>query len=364
MFQELKLLDHLQSKFKDVNLSNVALVSCQHILQSNYITLEYLFKLGLKPENTFLLGKAYSSNKKVAEQLSSIGVNVHPHSFSFDSHESYDFQFQKYTREFIFEITESIKKLNGIDKIIVLDDGGYLISKINPSTFQKKIVAVEWTTSGYRKLLGVDLEIPVLNMARSKTKLAIESPIIGLGVVQKIKKQYPKIFSSDKKALVVGAGPIGLSVKKSLSEFQKNSDVVDLDFSLANETDNYDLIVGCTGENIFGEKDLEKVDGVLLVSASSSDREFSAVEIRKKFPKNNDPHKEYVDEHATLANSGFPINFDGNMQFLPLEKIQITLGMVFASVCVCASQSLENGMNIFPDKLDKEITEFFLKLPS
>ncbi len=365
MFQELELLEYLQLKFKNIDLSNVVLVSLQHILQSNYITLEYFFRLGLKPENTFLLGKAYSSNKEVAEHLSSLGVNVHQDSFSFDSHESYDLQLERYVKNFIFDITPLIRETAHIEKIVVVDDGGYLISQITDATFHRKVVALEWTSSGYRKLLGNDLKIPVLNMARSDTKLKIESPIIGLGVVEKIKEQYPNIFSSNKIAVVMGAGHIGQAVKKSLNDLQKKVVMVDVDTLIDEIKDSFDLIIGCTGEKLFGESDLEKMKDVVLVSASSSDREFSAVEIRKKFPQNNNPHKEYVSGNLKISNSGFPINFDGmQVNIMPLEKIQITLGMVFASVCLCASRPLENGLNNFPGELDKEITNFFLELPN
>lgn len=364
MFQELPLLNFLSSKFQNVNLDNVALVSCQHILQSNYITLEYLFRLGLKPENTFVLGKAYSSNKRVAEQLTSLGVFVHENSFSFDSHESYDLQFERYTKNFITEIAPSIRENSDIQTVIVVDDGGQLISQMDNLIFQKQIVALEWTSAGYRKLLGTDLKIPVLNMARSDTKLRVESPIIGQGIVDKIQTEYPQIFSSKYNAAVIGAGPIGQAVKVSLENLRKQVFVADLDIPLNDIKEKYDLIVGCTGENVMGEADFHKLQNVLLVSASSSDREFSAVEIRKEFPQNHDSHKEYKTDNVTLANSGFPINFDGDIQFVPLKKIQITLGLVFASVCLCASDSLSNGLNNFPSELDKELTDFFLRLPS
>ncbi len=364
MFQELKLLDYLYSTFQNVNLSKVALVSCQHLLQSNYITLEYLFRLGLEPQNTFLLGKAYSSNRSVASQLSSRGAHVRKESFFFDSHEGYDVQLERYIRQFIFETASILEERSDIERVIVVDDGGQLISQIDQLTFRQQATALEWTTSGYRKLLGRDIKIPVLNMARSETKLNIESPIIGRGVVEKIQDQYPKLFSSKDNAVVIGAGPIGRAVAKSLEDLRKNVIIIDLDTRLAEISSQYDLIVGCTGESIFEKNDLSRLQDVVLVSASSSDREFSAVEMRRKFPQNHNSHKEYVLGNITLANSGFPINFDGNIQFLPLEKIQITLGMVLAGVCLCASHSYPNGLNNFPNDVDEEITDFFLRLSS
>lgn len=366
MFQKLPLLDFLEDGFENTDLSEFVLISCQHILQSNYIVFEYLFKRGLNPNNTFLLGKAYSSSKKVYEHLSAQGVNVHNHSFSFDSHVSYDSQFEKYINEFLSEALQQVKKLDGDTKIIIVDDGGYIIEQINSADClnDKEVVAIEWTTSGYKKLLGLELNIPVLNMARSNSKLEIESPVIAMGVVEKIKKKYGHVFSSTKKAVVIGAGAIGSAVKAELHRFGKTSINIDLDTPLRNLEKDYDLVVGCTGENVLNAKDLDSGEDVVLVSASSSDREFTAVDIRKIFTQNTDVHKDYVYQNVTLANSGFPINFDGNEQFLPLEKIQITEALAFASVCIVATYKLEKGLNVFPKGLDKEITDSFLKLSS
>jgi S-adenosylhomocysteine hydrolase len=317
----------------------------------------------LKPENTFILGKSYSTNREVAKFLQDRGVYIHPHSSSFNSHESWDAQFKNYVSEFIKDVLSKINDVSSIRQIIIVDDGGFIIEQINQLKFSQKIQCVEWTSSGYRKLLNLKLHYPVLNIARSKTKLDIESPIIGSGVVQKVTEQYPDIIHSSKKALIIGAGPIGLAVKKSLEKTGKNVDVIDVDTPISELNMNlFDVVIGCTGESVLGENNVKKLGKVLLVSASSSDKEFSAMTIREHFPRNTDPHKDYLQGEVTLSNSGFPINFDGRIQFLPLEKIQITLGLIFSGICLTSSREFSNGLNDFPTDIGNEITDDYLVL--
>ena len=142
MFQKLPLLDQLYKKFDNVDLRNSAIISCQHILQSNYITLEYLFKLGLKPEHTFILGKSYSTNREVAKFLQDRGVYIHSNSSSFNSHESWDAQFKNYVSEFIKDVMLKINDLSGIKEIIIVDDGGFVIEQINQLKFSQKVQCV------------------------------------------------------------------------------------------------------------------------------------------------------------------------------------------------------------------------------
>lgn len=362
MFQELPLLDMLYKKFNEVHLEDVAVISCQHILQSNYITLEYLFRLGLKPEHTFILGKSYSTSKEVVRILKERCVFVHRHSSSFNSHESWDNQFAIYAANFLKDIIPQINNLSQIKKIIVIDDGGFIIEQINHLTFSQDLQCIEWTSSGYRRLLNSKLNYSVINVARSKTKLNIESPVIGAGIVQKIAELYPNIINSSKKALVIGAGPIGQSVDRSLKEINKNVDTLDIDTPLPwPEICDFDLVVGCTGEKILSENDINNLHKTLLVSASSSDREFPAVTIRGYFSQSDDPHKDYEYKEIMLANSGFPINFDGHAQFLSLEKIQITLGLIFTSTCLASSERFGKGFNDFPVDVGDEISSEYLR---
>lgn len=363
MFQKISLLETLSEKFLYLNLSNVALISCQHLLQSNSITLEYLFKLGLKPSNVFLLGKTYSSNTEVANHLKSLGVFVHDDSFSFNSHKSWDDQFIDYISNFVRDVSKKIEKsAAGFEKIIIVDDGGALLTyiNINKPFDLSKTTGIEWTSSGYRKLLTISLNFPVINVARSKAKLDLESVIIAEGVLQKITEQYPQTLKSSRKALVLGAGPLGMEIKNSLEALNKRVDIFDVekkDISFI----AYDLIIGCTGTNSIDFNILNGLQNTILVSASSSDREFPSLEIRKCFELNNNVHRDYKNiNNVILNNSGFPTNFDGAIQFLKLEDIQVTLALIFTSVVISAEKDFENGIQEFSSDLDTYIRDKYL----
>ena len=74
--------------FTGINLNNCLVIACQHILETNIPLFESLIKKGLLPENTFLLGKVYSTNSKIFDELKKIGMYVDKGSVSFDSHKS------------------------------------------------------------------------------------------------------------------------------------------------------------------------------------------------------------------------------------------------------------------------------------
>ncbi len=359
--RRLPLLDLLREEFRGVRLDDVAIVSCQHILDSNFITLRYLFELGLRPERTFILGKAYSTNADVAAAMADSGINVHAHSFSFDSHEAWDDQFRRYVAEFNGDALRSLEALRGVHKIILVDDGGFVIEHAHSSFGGATVTAVEWTSSGYRKLLAADVPVPIVNMARSKSKLAIESPFIAEGVAKKIEDEYSVVLESDRPALIVGAGSIGSSVRACLETRGKRCVVIDLGDPRP-DMEEFDLVVGCTGACSLDAGELSMLRGAVLVSASSSDREFDAVRVRKNSERTDDTHRSYSTDSYVLANAGFPINFDGAPQFIPYEEIQITLGLVFASVCLCASADLTPGLNEFPPALDDSVAERFTRV--
>ena len=59
-----------------------------------------LFKMGLKPQNVHIIGKCYSTDPIVYDQLKLEGAKISPLSTYFDSHYPYDFMFDKKIKEF------------------------------------------------------------------------------------------------------------------------------------------------------------------------------------------------------------------------------------------------------------------------
>ena len=198
-------------------------------------------------------------------------------------------------------------------------------------------------------------------MARSRAKLEIESLIIGSEIVRKLDCLYKQFLETKKKCLIVGRGAIGKAVYNALVPTGKEVRIIDIETSINSvPLDEIDMVIGCTGKHSFCTELTKSVQNqLLLASASSSDREFGAVETRILHAQNNDTHKDYAYRNTILANSGFPINFDGQSVFTPVEKMEVTLALVFISVCHLASNTLPAGIQPFPKEEDEFICTFF-----
>ena len=115
---------------------------------------------------------------------------------------------------------------------------------------------------------------------------------------------------------------------------------------LQNSLGTFDLIIGCTGTPVLNttEFDLLKKNA-LLVSASSSDREFNAEELRKKIHLVKNCHKHLLIENKWLINCGFPINFSSNFRAIDCDELQLTRSLLLASIlqAVNDTENPENG---------------------
>ena len=213
--KSLALLKKVDFMFKNIQLKNTLIIANQHILGTTFNLFEHLFRKGLNPKNTYIMGKCYSTHKKTFAKFKKVGVNAHINSLKFNSHKSFDKQFKEYVKEFLKEISQK-EDIGKYEKIIVLDDGGELISQVNNKwkKFKKSISAIEQTSSGYNNLKKKKIQFPIINVARSYAKLTFESPLIAEVVIQKIKK----LKISPKKILVVGSGPIGKNIAEKIRE--------------------------------------------------------------------------------------------------------------------------------------------------
>ena len=200
---KLPLLDYTSALFKNTDFENVLLIAVQHILDSNYSMFEHLFDMGLKPQNTFLLGKCYSTNKETIEKFRKKGVYVSDGSFKFDSHLSFDSQFELIVKDLLKSVQGKVN-FSDYEKVLLVDDGGYLVY-VGNSFFKNfsNILAIEQTSSGYNKLKNEKLNFPVINVARSNAKLIYESPFIADLIVKKISSKLKELKLNPKTCLIV-----------------------------------------------------------------------------------------------------------------------------------------------------------------
>jgi S-adenosylhomocysteine hydrolase len=307
---QLELLEFTENLFAKNALKETYLFACQHVLPSLYYLLKSAVSLGLPSENISVIGKCYSSSKLACQMIQNENIFVSQDSFSYDSHLAFDDQFKHYIENFIKSRLARIECIED-KKIIVLDDGGELLFAANKYLVNHaNVKGVEQTSSGYNKLLNENLNFPVVNVARSFAKLNFESPHIAISILNQLQKI---IDVSKKEILIIGKGAIGVALERYLRDCSK-VDFFDVQYNgsilEAVELNKYDIIIGATGSEVIDESMYQYLKkNVYLISASSSDREFSAVNLRNKISVNSDCHQSFHVNHINLINSGFPLNF-------------------------------------------------------
>ncbi len=107
--QQYPLLNFTKELFPDIDLSEVTILGVHHILEVVEHLLEIFYDKGLRRENMYLLGKCYSTSKLIFNNIDVNGVFISPLGYTFDSHESFDIQYNKYIKDFLQEAKKARK---------------------------------------------------------------------------------------------------------------------------------------------------------------------------------------------------------------------------------------------------------------
>ncbi len=259
--------------YPTTKLDNVLLIACQHLLGTTYEMFEELLSKGLKPENTFLIGKCYSTHRGTYRKFQQRGVHVSPFSHSYNSRISFDEQFLIYIQKFLMGVVESVS-FEKYRRVIILDDGGHLLFLINSSlNYFRNVIGIEQTSSGYQRLLSTSLNFPVINVARSTAKLEIESPMIAKIVIEKIEHYLLGSRSVNQKILVIGRGSIGqrildlLQAKYRVSVCDVLEERCDFSGNYKEHLADFDIIIGTTGSTVIVPDDYRLLKKALSLLA-------------------------------------------------------------------------------------------------
>lgn len=346
------------------HLDGVLLIACQHLLKTTIPMFEVFFRKGLKPENCFVLGKSYSTHHETLGEFRSRGMQVSDLSQAFDSHQSFDEQFTGYVKTFLEEVQRQMAGKN-FQRILLLDDGGYLIEQAQHMFPADVLRGVEQTSSGYTRLVSLPLRIPVVNVARSWAKLERESPLIARVAVNEIERWIEEYKLSCPSIAVVGKGPIGSEIQHLLQERYSVhgcdilSDRCDFGGNFKQELNKFQVIIGATGGAAFDMSEILSMrHQTLLMSASSSDREFPSAELRRMVPKTHDPHRTEKIGNVVLVNSGFPVNFTGGPYSLPPGESAFTRSLLVSAVCQAVDQKEAAGFCAMDEDDQKRIVSF------
>lgn len=338
--RNLPLLDYTANLYFDIDLSEVYVICAQHLVSTTYSLFKVLLKLGLHPNNLSAIGKCYSTDPTAFQEMKKIGIDVCHSSLSFNSHQSFDAQYHENIKTFLSKREKKLRSYS-YKKLIILDDGGELIPEVNALINEiTPVVGIEQTSSGFHKLKIKKINFPIINVARSPAKLNYESPVIAKLVADTLVRQIKEFPINPREALIIGNGPIGSQIRKTIkkiynvSTFDKatsRSSIKSEDFERSLQ--RFDLIIGCTGKSILRPEHYQLLKkNVILVSASSSDREFNAVHLRNKLPVTIDCHKNMVIDGIHLINCGFPINFSSEFRAIDSEELQLTRSLLLAAI--------------------------------
>jgi S-adenosylhomocysteine hydrolase len=305
-----------------------------------------LFAAGLDPADLSVIGKCYSTNPEVMREMIREGIDVDPASLAFEAGEPFDRTFSRAVRRFV-QRSVARRDLGSYRRILVLDDGGELLRAVHDMLGGQglEIAGIEQTTSGYDKLKDLDLVFPVVNVARSGVKLEIEAPMIADNVVERTVEVLQSLETRPREVLIIGNGAIGCQLYEVLRNSyhvvrfdvdQARSDLPESRFEEA--LGRADVVIGCTGRTVLRGRECRLLKkGAVLVSASSSDREFDAVGMRRRAGPISDCHADVEVDGICLANCGFPVNFRGERDTIAPELIQVTRALLAAGVLQAAT---------------------------
>src|SRR3990167_10817998 len=339
-------------EFKPVpDLNNIIIIGAQHILPSTLYMLESFFDRGLSPKNVFLIGKCYSTDLHTYNQLRDLGVYVCPSSLVFDKHNSFDSSYSYYIKSFVNQVLRETSSLKN-DLIVSIDDGGELISYLNNSQFEyRSFVGLEQTTSGYQKIKLLELNISVVNVARSYAKLQFESKIVAKTAVTEVCNKLSSSLNNIKNTLIIGNGAIGSAVANAL-EGNFNIVLSDSDPRKSNcydkkflDLSEFDLIIGCVGKTVLSFDKIKQLkEGAILASLSSSDREFEIVQPRSESRYIRSCHDDFMWKGVKILNCGFPVNFSGDSSKVDIKEFELTRSLLTLGILQAIELKFKKGL--------------------
>lgn len=327
-------------------LAGVGLASVQHLFPSSSALYESLFTLGLLPGDTQVGGKFYSANVNTLASLEARGLRVHMSATDPDDHLYADAEaaVKEQARAELATLFHGVDPARHRGRFLLLDDGGKLIRALHEHfpRFAHLCVAVEQTTRGIQVLddmqrAGTAILCPVVNMAQSELKRAVESPLIAESVAWHTDRYLTALGLDDRKptqthpqtAVVVGYGATGSALAEALRRRGYHVVVTDRDaarmeaaraagFDASERVEAFrqaDLLFGATGMGAIDADEWRYLkSGAVLANAASGTHELGLRGIDHRDLRMRDPQQRCAPD-GTVTTS-----FDGRAVTLGLES--------------------------------------------
>lgn len=350
-----------------------AVAIAQHLLEETGSMIQSLIEIGGQglPSRIFVIGKPYSSNFRVWQRISNLGVNVEDLFFAWKPGE-FDGAYRGACKKLWSSVSTHLSKNTDIKRVLILDDGGMLFQTV-PSQLVNShvVVGVEQTSKGLP--VAAKSAFPVVGVACSAAKKRLEPSIVAETIWQKLEMILPQACAA-KTMAVCGLGNVGERLtefiidrfklretggnssgrkllvfdrnKKVMNGFHTRGSVIRAS-GLAEAFEESEVIFGCTGTDLT-EDIVDKLDGIkngktrYLVSCSSFDIEFASLLKKSELNPNLSPFDlaQYINPKGTfflIPQAGFPITFDRAPASAPIEQMQMTRGLLLAGLLQAAS---------------------------
>ena len=345
-----------------------------HILYSSIDLIKHLAYIA-GPRNTFILEKPYSTLPHAFGKIAEGGVQTYQ--MKIDPQLSYEYAIKRNIDFFWHAIQEHMQRSEQkIKKIIVISDGAdVLLSPLIQTLKGVQVIGIEQTERGLLRLQHAKQRFPIVSIARSNAKKQFESPFIAASALAKIKSAG--LLDKSKHVGVVGIGSIGKEIIRILNTYgitplvydpfiKQHDDIIQAN-SLEDLVQDADIIIGTTGTDCLRGMFIERLKGKkTFISTSSSNVEFDYLfDLAKTYANKFEDITLPITKHFTakILNGGYPINFDRVKEWESLENIQLTRGLIYASVfeALNTRSSKRKITNINP-KLEKEVIRKWLHL--
>ena len=384
--QSLPLVDEFcRERLAQDAFADMDVLFIQHHLGPFIPRLRAMCDYGLETSRCWFVDIPYSTSRRVRTELMKMGFPKSQMTRVFDDPIE---PYSKRQRERVAYIIRLLANEDNKRRLLVVDDGAYFVRTLRyllprdeslvRSFQQRGTNVVEQTTRGLRYLEEKQsqemlraLDIPVVSIARSDTKRDLESPFIGLAVSRAVARATTKGQLKDRNlgnVLIIGFGAVGREVTKQLSALKHGGPIHVYDCQWEKlktgieetgahvlrefpKVGPYDTVFGCTGYASFPVSEVGILaNNAVLASGSSAAVEFN----REKFidlAYEVDDDDFYIVEpekarssgiHGTIEmqkgshrfsfiSAGFPVNFDGRLEHVPVLIIQITHGLLLAA---------------------------------
>ncbi len=335
----------------NLNLSRIAIVCVQHILNTTSHLFHGLLDIGFKQQNLFISGKQYSTCPQVAQNLLSSKFRINP-----SSHLTQLGHYQEAFKSDIEKMWQQVKYQHALlpfEAIIILDDGGRCYEEFlnHPTLLSIPSVAIEQTTAGINLLEQLQTHFPVIDVACSAIKTFVEPEFLLDDLIMHLANKVD--LNNFKQTFgIIGLGKMGkaLASKLAMQGYKINT----FDLRTNHQLDHphqivrsieelmikSDIIIGCTGRDTKISLDnIKAIDkNLTFISCSSEDNEFQQLlkeinKIKQVADPLRDIHFNFSSAKTlSILRGGFPINFDNNDETIAPNEIQLTRGLLFSAV--------------------------------